>query len=130
MALNLADVMDQVATALEAVPGLRVFAFPPLSAQPPFAFVNMPETIDYDSSMGRGTDRFTIEVFVGVSNQVDRSARDAIAAFAAGSGPTSLKAAIESSIGASIRVTRATFSTIQLSAGAYAGLVLTLDVVT
>lgn len=130
MATNLSQVMDQVGVALGTITGLRVFDFPPLSAQPPFAFVNMPETIDYDASMARGTDRFTIEVFVGVSNQVDRSARDVIAAYAAGSGPTSLKAAIESSIGASIRVTRATFSTIQLSAGAYAGLVLTLDVVT
>lgn len=125
--IDIATVMDDLGTQLATVAGLRVFPFPPLSAQPPFAYVNLPSSLDYDLTMGRGSDRMTIEVHVGVANQVDRSTRDLIVSWATG-GPLGLKAVIEASTVFDYRVMSAEFATIALSSGAYAGLVLLVDV--
>lgn len=127
MAANVGVVMDAIGAALAGVSGLRVFDFPPRSAQPPFAFINLPESIDYDATMARGVDSFTLDVYVGVGTQVDRNTRDALAAYAAGDG---LKATIEAALftDQAIRVTRAQFSTIQLAGGEYPGLVFTVEV--
>lgn len=127
--MNLGDVMDKVGASILGIGGLRTYDYPPESAQPPFAYVDMPQSIDYDLSMGRGNQRFTLEVHVGVGNTMTRETRDAVAALAATDGGSSLKGAIESAeLGAMVRVTRAEFATIQLASGSYAGLVLTLDV--
>lgn len=129
MAVNLSTVMDSIGTALGTISGLRVYDYPPKSAQPPFAFVNMPEAIDYDLTMGRGHDRMTVEVWLGIGSQVDRVARDTLSDYAAGSGSSSVKAAIDAaSIGSSARVTRAEFSTITLSGNAYPGIVFQVDI--
>lgn len=129
MAIDMSTVMTELGTALATIDGLRVFDFPPASAQPPFAFVNLPESIDYDLTYGRGSDRMTLEVFLGVANQVDRTSRDALAAYASGSGDQSIKAAIEAAdIGTSVRVTKAEFATIALSSGSYAGITFSVDV--
>lgn len=129
-AANVSAVMDQFGVALATVSGLRWFDFPPKSAQPPFAFVDMPERIDYDLTYGRGRDRATFVVVVGVADVVDRAARDAIAAYAAGSGAGSIKTAIEAAtIGESARVTSCEFRPVQLAAGQYAGCIFDVDVV-
>lgn len=127
MAANVGVIMDAIGAALAGVSGIRAFDFPPKSAQPPFAFVTMPESIDYDATMARGVDSFTLEVYVGVGTQVDRNTRDALAAYAAGDG---LKSVIEGSLLAdqAIRVTKAEFSTITLAAGEYPGLVFTVEI--
>lgn len=130
MAGNISTAMDDIGTALSTIVGLRVFDFPPDSAQPPFAFCDMPERVDYDLSLGRGADRCTINVVVGVASVVDRSARDAIAAYAAGSGATSIKAVLDAAaIGQSRRVTSVEFRPVTLASGTYAGAVFELDVV-
>lgn len=129
MSLNVATVMDQIGNALKGVAGLRTFDFPPLSAQPPFAFVMMPESIDFDLTYGRGSDRLSLDVYVGVSSQVDRAARDEIALYAAGSGDKSIKAVLESAgIDAAVRVVSASFEQITLGAGDYAGAIFRVDV--
>lgn len=121
------DVMDAIGVSLALVPGLRVFDFPPDAAVPPFAFVDMPESIQYDLTYGRGSDRFTLKVYVGVGSQRDRVARDKLAAYAAG---TSIKAKIESTVlaGASMRVVSAEFGRIELAGGTYPGVIFTVDV--
>lgn len=127
MAANVGVIMDAIGAALVGVSGIRAFDFPPTSAQPPFAFITMPESIDYDATMARGVDSFTLEVYVGVGTQVDRNTRDALAAYAAGDG---LKSVIEGSLltDQAIRVTKAEFSTITLAAGKYPGLVFTVEI--
>lgn len=122
---TMAQVMDRIGVAVDTVAGLRVFDFPPLSAQPPFAFVDMPETIDYDQTFGRGSDHMTLEVVVGVAAQVDRAARDAMATYAAG---TSVKAAIEAITEFSCRVASVNFGQIQLSSGTYWGATFSVQV--
>lgn len=131
MAIALGTIMDQIGVALGAIPKLRVFDFPPNSAQPPFAFVNLPEEIDYDLTFGRGFDRMTLEVYLAVSKQVDRACRDELVAYVSGTGTKSVKLAIETAavpIGSSVRVMSAEFATIALASGVYAGVTFKLDV--
>lgn len=122
--------MDDLGTALATISGLRVFDFPPKSAQPPFAFVDMPDSVDFDLTLNRGSDRATFSVVVAVADVVDRAARDAIAAYAAGSGASSVKAVLEAAtIGTSLRVVSVEFRPVTLAAGTYAGAIFEVDVV-
>ena len=134
MAADISDVMDLIGTALAGIDGLRVYDFPPKSAQPPFAFVDMPDAIDYDASMQRGLDRTTLNVVVAVADVVDRSVRDQIAAYAAGSGASSVKAVLEPALtdpdtGSTCRVRKATFGPVHLAGQAYFGAIFELDVI-
>lgn len=127
---NISTVMDAIGTALGTITGLRVFDFPPKSAQPPFAFVDMPESVDYDLSYARGSDHAIFLVVLAVADVVDRAARDAISTYAAGTGATSIKAVLDAAaIGVSRRVTDCEFRPVQLSAGTYAGAIFSVDVV-
>lgn len=129
MALAINDVMDAIGRSIDGVGGLYTYSFPPDSAQPPFAYLDMPQTITYDGAMGRGMDRTSIQIHVGVTGTMSHEARIAIGLLAAATGPNSLKAAIENAeLGAMVRVVSAEFAQIALASGNYAGLVLTLDV--
>lgn len=130
MAGTMADAMDAIGVALATITGLRVFDFPPKSGQPPFAFVDMPDGLDYDLTMGRASDRASFPVVVAVADVVDRAARDAISVYAAPSGASSVKTVLDAaSIGQTRRVTSVEFRPVQLSQGTYAGAIFTLDVV-
>lgn len=128
MSVTLGSVMDELGLRLAAVPGLRIFDFPPKSAQAPFAFVDLPRQIDYDASFGRGSDRFGIDVYVAVANQVDRAARDALALYC-GTGVGSVKDALEGSKAQfTARVQSVTFGTIQMASGDFLGAVFSVDI--
>lgn len=130
MPATMAEVMDALGVALDTIDGLRVYDFPPNSAQPPFAFVDLPDTIEYDLSMARGNDRATYPVVVAVAAVVDRAARDAIAVYAAGSGAQSVKAVIDAAaIGSSRRVESVQFRPVTLASGTYAAAIFNVDVV-
>ena len=134
MASDISTVMDAIGTALGTITGLRVYDFPPKSAQPPFAFVDMPDQIDYDASMARGYDRTSLNVVVAVADVVDRSVRDQIAAYAAGSGTSSVKTVLEAALtdhstGQSCRVEKATFGPVSLAGQTYYGAIFTLDLI-
>lgn len=128
-AATLGSIMDNLGTALATVPGLNVYDYPPESAVPPFAFLDMPEAIDYDLTYSRAYNRYTIPVYVAVGSQVDREARDAIVAYT-NTTVGQVKDVIEalSGSGVSYRVTRATFSNIGLTGGSYPGVVFSVDV--
>lgn len=121
----MAQVMDAIGVQLSTITGLRVYDFPPKSAQAPFAFVDMPSEIRYDQTYGRGSDQMTLQVVVGVASQVDRSTRDAIAVYADGA---SIKAAIEATTLCSMRVTQVSFGAIQLAASTFWGATFEVDV--
>lgn len=127
---NLGAVMDDLGTALDTITGLRVFDFPPKSAQPPFAFVDMPTQVDFDLAFRRGQDRMTINVVVCVPDVVDRVARDRIAEYAAGAGASSIKQVLEAAAGAwsSLRVASVEFRPVALAGQAYAGAVFAVDI--
>lgn len=91
----LSDVMDELATQLDTISGLRTFAFPPDSVVPPAAIISYPETYTYDETYGRGMDRMTLPAIVVVGRLSDRSTRDLLSAYVDGSGSSSVKAVVE-----------------------------------
>lgn len=123
MALDVAETMDAIAAALETVDGLTVHAYPPASAVPPFAFVDMPQSLDFDLTAARGCDRAVFPVYVAVGTQIDRDTRDALAAYV---GP--FKELLDG-LGANYRVQSVTFASIGMAGGSYPGAVFLVDVV-
>lgn len=96
MSLDVASVMDGLATRLRTISGLRVFAYPPDAIAPPAAVVSYPEPLEWDVTMGPSpVDHATVSVHVAVGRVSDRAARDKLASYMAGSGASSVKAAIE-----------------------------------
>jgi hypothetical protein len=94
--MNLADVMDEVGKAMATLTGLRVSPWPAASINPPAGYVSYPQSVDYDETYGRGTDQFTDLPVVLLAGEVNsKEARNTVARWAAGSGATSLKQAVE-----------------------------------
>ncbi len=122
MAMDIAAVMDGIAAELETVDGLTVHAYPPASSVPPFAFVDMPQELNFDLTAARGCDRATFPVYVAVGTQVDRDTRDALAAYV---GP--FKDLLDG-IGPGYRVVSVSFASIGLAGGSYPGAVFLVDV--
>jgi hypothetical protein len=93
--MNLADVMDDIATRVDTITGLRTFAYPPDNVPAPAAIVTYPDTYTYDETYGRGMDRVVLPVVVVVGKVSDRKSRDLIAKYCDGDGLSSIKAVIE-----------------------------------
>lgn len=87
--------MDELAAALATIDGLNTYAYTVQRVTPPAAIVTWPEEINFDATYGRGSDSFTLPVFVLVGKVDARSSRDALAEYLAGSGPRSVKAVID-----------------------------------
>jgi len=81
-------------TALDTITGLRVFDYVPDSLSPPAAVVE-PLEVDYDEAMRRGLDFYRAFILIIVGRMSDRSSQDRLDAYVAGSGASSLKAALE-----------------------------------
>lgn len=96
--MNLGDVMDEVATAIKQIAGLREsFGYPP-DALPVdrCGYVSYPQSVDFDETYQRGGDQFTdLPIVLVAGRVVDRETRNQLAAWASGSGPQSVKAALE-----------------------------------
>jgi hypothetical protein len=108
--MALADVMNGLGAALEAIPGLRVVSMPSDSVNPPEAVVDFPTTVTFDSTFARGVDTHIVKIRVYVGRSDDRSARLALAEYF--DGTRSIKAAVEqdptlSGAAKSVRVIRA-----------------------
>ena len=94
--MRLDAVMDEVARALATITGLRVFAYPPPTLSAPAGYVSYPTSIDFDETYRRGEDRYTdLPIVLVAGKPTERSARDTVAAWVAGAGPKSVKAAME-----------------------------------
>lgn len=92
--MNIASVMDELATELDTITELRVFAYPPDKVDPPTAIVGFPESVTYDTTMGRGVDSIEFPVYVMVGRWPDRTSRDKLAPYMSGSGASSIKAVL------------------------------------
>lgn len=129
--MNLASVMDEVATKLGTITGLRVFAYPPPSVTPPAAVVSYPDTYTYDETYGRGMDRMTLPVVVVVGKATDRMARDAIAGYVKGSGSGSVKAGLETGTNTAyhtLRVVSVEFDVVSIAGTEYLAGLFDLDI--
>lgn len=132
--MNVGEVMDGLAAALEAIADLRVFAYPPDAIAAPAAIVSYPDPLDFDFTMGRGADRASFPVHVLVGKASDRAARDALVLYMAGAGPRSVKAAIEADpdLGGaadSARVVSVTGVDLEVGGVRYVSATFTVDVV-
>lgn len=83
-----------LSTALDTITGLRVFDHVPDSLSPPAAVVE-PVEVMFDEAMVRGLDKYRAFVLVVVGRMSERSASDRLDLYLAGSGASSIKAAIE-----------------------------------
>lgn len=93
--MDLEAVMVELETALDQIDGLRVFTVGD-KIVPPAAFITYPAGIDFDQTYGRGSDVMELQAVVVVGRTVARETRAALAAYCAGSGDASVKAALES----------------------------------
>jgi hypothetical protein len=94
--MDLTNVMNEVGTRLDTIDGLRVFAYLPGTAVPPFAVVDYPDQFTFDETYGRGMDQMTLPVLVGIGRPTDRTTRNLLLAYCNGSGAKSIKAVLES----------------------------------
>jgi hypothetical protein len=95
--MNERAVAAELATKLETIadPQLRVYPYPPDSLAAPAAVVGFPETIQYDLSARRGSDRMIIPVYVLIDRTWDRSSAEQFANLTAGAGANSVKQALQ-----------------------------------
>lgn len=124
-------VMDELATRLDTIAGLRVHAFPADQVQPPAALVGYPEVVTYDVAMGRGVDQMEIPVFLLVGRLTDRTARDDLGPYLDGAGAESVKAVLRPgpwTAMSSVRVVSAVVDVVTVAAVDYLAAVFTVDV--
>lgn len=94
--MDLEAVSTEIMTALGGISGLRRPPWGVEQVQAPAALVALPEEIIFDETYGRGKDRYPdLPVVVLVGAPEERASRKALAAYARGSGPRSVKAVLE-----------------------------------
>lgn len=126
--------MDEIGEKLStSIEGLRVFPYWADRVTPPAVVVGWPDPLTYDTTFVRGADEVEgVPVIVLVSQADKRSATVQLAAYANGSGPRSVKAAIEASAGTaydSARVARAEFGVISVAGTEYLAATFYVDLI-
>lgn len=108
MSIDVNATMDAIGTALATITGLRVFDYPTDLAQFPCAVVGLPTEGTYDVTAQPQTDRASFPVIVMVGALNDRSARDQLSAYLAGSGVSSVRAAVDGTLGGVVQAAHTT----------------------
>lgn len=131
------EILEAVRTTIPGgANGLRgVFKNDPGSMEPTPAFaLALPEAVEFDQTYGRSSDRITWN-FVLVTGRLDSDngrLTQRVGPFISGSGPRSIKAAIENwpnyTAFHTIRITRATTSIITYGTIDYQGVVFEADI--
>lgn len=131
MALDVNAAMDAIGTRLGTINGLRVYDYPADNVAVPAAVVSHPDTITYDVTYARGCDMATVQVTVIVGKVSDRASRDALEAYRAGTGSSSIKAALDGNLGGAVqtaRVTQADALTLTLAGVEYAAATFDVEI--
>jgi hypothetical protein len=92
---SLSSIRTGLSTRLATISGLSVYSFVPDSIEPPTAVVGVMSSVDYDSTMSRGSDMYEIPLYLYVSRVDAELSQDSLDEFLAGSGSSSIKQAIE-----------------------------------
>lgn len=130
--MRVSDIMDDLANALETIPGLRVFPYWARSVNPPAAIVGWPDPLNYDSAYLRGADRCEVPVMIAVGNVDARTSRDVLSAYVDGFGPNSVKTVIEAHVPFSYhsaRVMRADVAVMTIAAVEYLSATFRVDII-
>lgn len=91
---EIAAVFEGLKARLETIAGLRVREELPGTIQPPTAVLSL-EELTFDTTMARGSDDLEVHVHVFTSLSSERAGQRALWTYLAGSGPKSVKAAVE-----------------------------------
>jgi hypothetical protein len=93
--LNIGPIRDALKTNLQTIVNLRVYDTIPDVVVPPCAVVGQLDfTFDVDNA--RGLDQASVDIFVLVQRFSERTAQDKLDTLLAGTGPKSIKTALES----------------------------------
>lgn len=129
--MNITPAMEELASALRTVSGLRVYSNDETRFTPPAALVSLPSG-DYDQTYGRGEDKATLNITVLISQLGGgRISQMAATPYADGSGPKSVKRALERHEYTScdwVRVRRYEFARIKFDDAMYLGVIFTVDI--
>ena len=93
---NLTNIRTEIANNLGAISSLTVFRFVPDFVEPPTAVIGVFESIEYDTAMQRGADKYEIPVYLYVGRVDAQDSQDTLDGFCASTGSDSVKAQIES----------------------------------
>jgi len=106
---TLGEIRTGLAARLATIAGLRASATLPDQINPPVAVVR-PVVVNYDLNANNGLTQYTMVVTVVVSRADGRSAQNALDAYIAPTGSTSVKAAIEAdrTLGGKVQTCRVT----------------------
>ena len=130
--MNLEAVANELRTALGAIAGLRRPPWGVEKISPPAAIITLPDRVDYDDTYQRGRDVIPdLWVLVLVANPTQPAARRAVARYADGSGPKSVKQAIESGTYTAltaVRVAWAEFDVVKYSGTDYLAAIFHLEI--
>jgi len=129
--MNLADAMDEIATQVDTIDGLRVYGWPVGSVTPPAAIMTYPGEYTFDATYGRGMDRLTLLLAVVVGRATERTARDLLGAYVDGSGASSIKAVVEAGTYTAfhtVRVVGVDFGEVTIAGTSYVGATFELDI--
>lgn len=126
------NVMDEIGAALDTVNGLRVHSYDEDKVVPPAALISLPTGINFLAAYGRGMDEMTLVVTLLVSRTGGgRTRRAAIAPYADGVGPKSVKKALERHQYRScdvVAVASAEFANIKMNEATYLGVIFTVNI--
>lgn len=92
--MDIDAVMKELADRANTIDGLRGYHWPADSVEVPCLAVDYPE-IAFDATMGRGSDRYSVPMYLLVARTSDRTAPKRLAPFLRGAGPQSIKAVLE-----------------------------------
>lgn len=128
---SVSAIRDGIKTRLQTITGLRVHDIIPEDVQPPAAVV-VPAGGAFDATMGRGSDDMVFEIRLAVSDAVTRAAQDALDAYLAGSGASSIKAAVDGNLGGAVHFARVAgwdgYGDVTIGGVSYYGVTFTVEV--
>jgi hypothetical protein len=129
--MNLASVMDEIATQVDTISGLRVYSWPPGSLTPPAAVVSYPTTYTFDATYQRGMDRLTLPLVVVVGKATERTTKERLGAYCNGSGASSIKAVVQAGTYTAFdvaTVTGITFDAVSIGGTEYMAALFDIDI--
>jgi hypothetical protein len=110
---SLTNIRNEIGNNLSNITSLSVYKYVPDMIEPPTAVVGVVERIEYDSTMSRGADTYTIPVLLYIARVDAQLSQETLDSYLQSSGANSVKAQIESDTSLnneaqSVRVTDAT----------------------
>ena len=93
---SLTSIRNGIGTNLGNISSLSVYNYVPDSIEPPTAVVGVVQSVDYDSTLSRGADTYTIPILLYVSRVDAQDSQETLDGYLASSGASSIKAQVES----------------------------------